>query len=56
MSQTTVASCGKPSCKNDWQDSEYGKFKRVMNKSMKGLVCTVCGGVRVADTSTSKKK
>ena len=34
-----VASC---TCKSDFQDKEYGKGMRLMNRTNNGLRCTVC--------------
>lgn len=30
-------------CVHEYQDSKYGKGKRVMNPKKKGYQCTVCG-------------
>lgn len=45
-----ILSC---TCKNDFQDKEYGKGQRVHNPSVKdgkskGNRCTVCGNVKPA--------
>lgn len=53
MSQVAVLKC-KGNCTNAWQDAEYGKGKRVMNKGLKGFLCTVCG--REGSTVEAPKK
>lgn len=37
---TKILSCD---CKNEFQDKEYGKGKRVCNTNARGAKCTVCG-------------
>ena len=40
---TKIVKC---TCKNDWQDNEYGKFNRVANEMKNGQFrCSVCGAV-----------
>jgi hypothetical protein len=33
----------KCECKHDYQDKKYGKGNRVMNSTVDGWRCTVCG-------------
>ena len=47
-------------CKNAFQDAEYGKNQRVHNNMikdghLKGFRCTVCSHVVVSNTDTGKK-
>lgn len=37
---TDIMFCG---CESEFQDNEYGKGKRVHNKTLKSWRCTVCG-------------
>ena len=52
MAETSVKSHG---CMSEYQDKQYGKGQRLMNKllSDKGWRCTVCGEL---STSTGVKK
>lgn len=57
MSQTAVLRC-KGNCQNEFQDAQYGKGKRAMNKGLKGFLCTVCGreGAGADPVAKVKKK
>lgn len=46
----------KCSCKNSFQDENYGSGKRVMNKTSKGYSCTVCGKDHVVISSGKTPK
>jgi hypothetical protein len=51
---TEVKRC---TCKNDFQDREYGKDHRLMNTNLKGGVsCTVCGAIHRGDFGDKGKK
>jgi len=39
MENTKVIKC---TCRHEFQDTKYGKGKRVHNKTKKGWRCTVC--------------
>lgn len=53
---------GNCSCKHDIQDKLHGKGRRVLNEtqsgsgSQTGTRCTVCGTVKLVNTSNKKGK
>ncbi len=53
MSKTMIRDC---TCEHAYQDSKYGKSKRVFNAGMKSYVCTVCSKTAGSVTAESSKK
>ncbi len=56
MSKTMVRDC---TCEHAYQDSTYGKNKRVFNAGMKSYACTVCSktaGSVIVDSPKKEKK
>lgn len=49
---TKIVAC---SCKHEFQDSKYGKGKRVHNACNSGWSCTVCSNSKNAASEGKKK-
>lgn len=53
MTETSVRPC---SCGSGFQDSRYGRGKRVFNRGKDSWICTVCGRTESAPTTNKDEK